>query len=171
MMTAKFCIAPPTSSPVARHHGPIFAVMLARLIGYRDPLIRRLRDPSVRKTDTELKYVADVLADPTKDRRRPNQVTDSREKLCRAAYFLEYLHGNGGKVRPEDAELLRKRAGSKMTADDAEVLAAKTCRVDERTIRRSVKYAKALGSGEWWRSAEHLARKGPRKRESLHRTY
>jgi hypothetical protein len=137
-----------------RHHGPLFAMLLARLIGYRDPLIRRLRDPAVPKTDDELKYIADVLADPTKDRRTPNQVTESRDKLRRAAIYLECLY-----------------TGGKETVAEAEESAASRCKLDERTIRRAVKYAKALGGGEWWRSAEHLAKKGPRKHESLHRTY
>jgi len=46
-----------------RHYGPKYAVMLARLIGYRRPLVHRLHDPEVEKTQDELDYVAGVLAD------------------------------------------------------------------------------------------------------------
>jgi hypothetical protein len=135
-------------------YGPKFAVMLARLIGYRDPLIQRLRDPKVKKDQKEHEFVASRLVDsfkwPT-----PNQVIESREKLRRAAYYLEFL----------------KAQGSPLTTEEAAERAAERCNVDARTIRRAVKYAKELGDGEWWKSALHLARKGPRKRPSLHRTY
>jgi len=151
-------------------YGPVFALLLARLIGHRQPLIDRLRHPEEKKTSAEHEFLADVLASPRKWP-TPEQVLNSREKLRRAAYFLEYRYGSGGKVRPEDAELLGKDSGSKLTDGNAELLAARKCKVDEKTIKRAVKYARALGNGEWWRSAEHLAKKGPRKRESLHRTY
>src|SRR5262245_48708439 len=100
-------------------YGPVFAVTLARLIGYRAPLIQRLRDREVKKTPEEHEFVADRLDDsfkwPT-----PNQVTESREKLRRAAYYLEYL----------------KAPGSPLTSEEAESKAARKCKVDERTIRR-----------------------------------
>ena len=135
-------------------YGSVFAVMLARLIGYRDPLIQRLRERGEKKTPQEHEFIADRLADSFKWPTL-NQVTESREKLRRAAYYLEFL----------------KAPGSTLTTDESTERAAKKCKVDARTIRRAVKYAKALGGGEWWKSALHLAKKGPRKRNSLHRTY
>jgi hypothetical protein len=168
--------------PAMKLYGPIFAVMLADLIGYREPLIDRLlRDPAeVKLKPVERKFLASRLADSFK---WPTsiQVSESRDKLRRAAHYLEYLYGNDGRVTAENAELLGKKSGSKMTAADAEQLASRKCRRSTRTIQRAVEYAQALppslfvpadlGDGKWWTSAIHLAKKGPRKHESLHRTY
>ena len=135
------------------HYGPHYAVRLCRIIGYRRPLIDRLRDPALQITQDEMSYLAGVLEGTEPPWPTPGQVTVSRDKLQRAAYYLDFLW-EGGKL-------------GKMTA--AEVYAARKCRVDVRTVRRSLDYAKALEGGAWWRDAARLARK--RKSESLHLTY
>jgi hypothetical protein len=143
-----------------RHHGPVFAVLLARWIGYREPLIRRLLDPAVEKTPAELAFVADVLAGRFKwPKGGPKSVAARRRQLHVAATYLEFLYADG-----------------KRGKDTAAVAhAVRQCKISgrfpERKVWRNIKYAKALAGGEWWRSAEHLARKGPRKREPLHRTH
>ena len=55
-----------TTSPdiVEEHYSADFALLLCRLIGYREPLIDRLRDPAVKKTPAEMEYLAERLADP-----------------------------------------------------------------------------------------------------------
>jgi hypothetical protein len=139
-----------------KHHGPRFAVLLCRWIGYREPLIARLRDPGLQKDRHEMEYLADVLANPNHRWPTPKQVAESREHLHRAAVYLEFLWKDG-------------KRGKKMEAlnhvcDEFEI--------DLSTAQRSVnKRAKHLAGGEWWKSAEHLAKKGQRKSESLHRTY
>ena len=49
-----------------KHHGPKFAVYLARLINHRRPLIDRLRDPAVTLDQVERAFLADVLEDRVK---------------------------------------------------------------------------------------------------------
>jgi hypothetical protein len=138
-----------------KHHGPQFAVLLCRWIGHRGPLIARLRDPALQKDQHELEYLADVLANPNHRWPTPNQVTESRKHLRRAAVYLEFLWKDG-------------RCGKKIKARDH---VCDVFEIDVSTAQRSVRYAKHLADGEWWKSAEHLAKKGPRKSESLHRTY
>jgi hypothetical protein len=137
-----------------KHYGPQYAVLLCRLIGHREPLIARLRDPAIPRTQHEMEYLADVLAKP--ERWSSQKTVDkSREKLRRAGYYLEFLWkgGSPGKTMAAQEHVVRK------------------CRVNLSTVRRSVDYAKDLGGGEWWRSTERLAKKGLRKRASLRRTY
>jgi hypothetical protein len=144
---------PPTRSPnLSPLYSSDFAVLLAKLIGYRQPLIDRLRDLRVKHDRGELEYLADVLEH---SRRWPteNQVLNRREKLRRAAYYLQFRDGEGK----------GKEAAKQRAADE--------CGVDAKTIARAVKYARRLGDGEWWRSAEHLAKKGRRKLASLRATY
>lgn len=143
-----------------RHYGPQFAVLLCDWIGHREPLINRLRDPAVTKTQHEMEYLAKVLADPNHKWPTPGQVAERRKRLRRAAYYLEFLWKDG-------------KLGKKMAALEYVQLKCKDGRkkLDQSTVQRSVKYAKCLANGEWWKSAEHLAKKGSRKSESLHRTY
>ncbi|MFZ0402027.1 MAG: hypothetical protein WAL03_13190 [Pseudolabrys sp.] len=134
-------------------YGPEYAVRLCRIIGHRQPLIERLRDPAVRRTPHEMEYLAEVLDKPNHKWPTPGQVTRRREKLRRAAYYLEFLWMDG-----ED--------GKKMAA---QVYAARKCRVDVSTVRKSLPYARRLEGGAWWKDTARLARK--RKSESLHLTY
>jgi hypothetical protein len=138
-----------------KHYGPRYAVRLCRTIGHREPLIARLRDPDLPKTQDEMRYLADVLAGTEPQWPTPGKVTVSREKLRRAAYYLEFLWKDG-------------KLGKKMAAQEHVV---RKCKVNLSTVRRSLAYAERLENGEWWKDAEHLAKKGPRKRASLHRTY
>ena len=142
------------------HHGPRFAVLLCHWIGHRGPLIARLRDPALQKDQHELEYLANVLANPNHKWPTPNQVAESRKHLRRAAVYLEFLWKDG-------------RRGKKIAALENVRLKCKADRrkIDMRTAQRSIKWAKELAGGEWWKSAEHLAKKGSRKSESLHRTY
>jgi hypothetical protein len=144
----------PPSPDLSPLYDAEFAVLLAKLIGYREPLIARLRDRHMRHDRTELEYLADVLEKHSHRWPTQKQVENRREKLRRAAYYLQFLHAGEGKGKEE-----------------AKRLAAEKCRVDAKTIARAVKYAKGLGGGEWWRSAEHLAKKGRRKLASLRATY
>jgi hypothetical protein len=142
-----------------KHYGPRFAVLLCRWIGYREPLIARLRDPALQKDQHEMEYLADVLATnhkwPT-----PKQVAESRKHLRRAAYYLEFLWADG-------------KLGKKMAALEHVRLECNAghMKIDLSTAQRSINWAKKVAGGEWWKSAEHLAKKGSRKSESLHRTY
>ena len=135
------------------HFGPRYAVRLCRIIGHRQPLIDRLRDPGLQNTQDEMQYLAGVLAGIEPPWPTPWQVTVRREKLRRAVCYLEFLWRDG-------------KLGKKMAA---QAYAARKCRVDESTVRDSLDYAKNLESGEWWKDAERLARK--RKIGSLRRTY
>ena len=45
-------------------YGPEYAVRLCRIIGHRQPLIERLRDPAGRRTPHEMEYLAEVLDKP-----------------------------------------------------------------------------------------------------------
>ena len=143
-----------------KHYGPQFAVHLCRWIGHRGPLIARLRDPAVQKDQHELEYLADVLANPNHKWPTPGQVDESRKHLRRAAVYLEFLW-KGGKLGKTTAALehvrLKCKTGHK--------------KLDLRTAQRSIKRARELAGGEWWKATEHLAKKGSRKSESLHRTY
>jgi hypothetical protein len=143
-----------------KHYGPRFAVLLCRWIGHRGPLIARLRDPAEPKTQHEMEYLADVLADPNHRWPTPGQVDESRKHLRRAAYYLEFLWTDG-------------KLGKKMAALEHVRLKCKAGhkKIDLSTAQRSLNWAKKLAGGEWWKSAEHLAKKGLRKSESLHRTY
>jgi hypothetical protein len=138
-----------------KHHGPIFAVLLAHSIGYRKPLIDRLRDPAVEKTDDELKFAADALDGGVK---WPNSrsIARDRKRLRIAAYYLEFARGEPGR-------------GQKGKAENS---AAGNCGIlDTREVRRAVLYAKTVRYGQWrwWDIASRMARKG--KIEQLHRTY
>ena len=136
-----------------KHYGPIYAVLLARRIGHREPLIARLRDRDVPLTQPERDYLADVLANPKHKWPTPGKVAESRKKLERAAHYLEFLNASG-------------KPGKKMAAS-AHVV--DKCKVNMSTVRRSVKYAERLDGGKWWAETSRLARK--RKASSLHRTY
>ena len=140
-----------------KHHGPNFAVYLARLINYRRPLISRLRDPAVTLDQVEREFLADVLEDRVKwPRGGPKSVDARRKQLRVAATYLEFARGD-----PRKGQI-----------GDAEEFAADRCDIaDVRMVRRHVKYAKALTDGRWrwWDMASRLARKG--KIEQLHRTY
>jgi hypothetical protein len=68
-----------------KHYGSRFAVLLCRWIGHRAPLIARLRDHAEPKDQHEMDYLADVLANPNHRWPTPNQVTQSRKHLHRAA--------------------------------------------------------------------------------------
>jgi hypothetical protein len=138
-----------------KHYGPRFAVLLCHWIGHRGPLIARLRDPAIQKDQHELEYLADVLDDPNHKWPTPGQVAESRKHLHRAAVYLEFLWKGG-------------KCGKKMAALEHVRL---KCDINLSTAQRSVDWAKKLAGGEWWKTAEHLAKKGPRKSESLHRTY
>lgn len=145
-----------------RHHGPVFAVLLARWIGYRQPLLDRLYDHSVPKSDHELDFVADVLAGRFRwPKGAAKSVAARRRQLRVAATYLEGLYSEG-KPTPGKARA-------------AVAFAIERCKISgrdpERKVWRNVNYAKKVADGAWWRSAEHLARKGSRKRASLHRTY
>jgi hypothetical protein len=131
-----------------RHHGPVFAVLLAHSIGHLDPLLARLRDTSVDKTYDELEFAAKVWAGVIKlPKGGVRRVKMCRDRLRMAAYYLEFDRGEPRKGR--------KVAG---VADLSE-------------IRRSVRFAKTVtyGSERWWDIAAKLARKG--KIGQLHRTY
>lgn len=134
-------------------YGPVFAVLLARWIGHREPLIARLRDPAEPLTQPERDYLADVLAGTEPRWPTPGQVAESRKKLERAAHYLEFLNASG-------------RPGKKMAALE---YAVRECKVNRSTVQRSVKYAERLADGKWWAATSRLARK--RKIASLHRTY
>jgi hypothetical protein len=140
-----------------KHHGPNFAVYLARLINYRRPLINRLRDPAVKLDQVERTFLADVLEDRVKwPRGGSKSVAAHRKHLRVAATYLEFVRG----------------APRKGQIGDAEEFAADRCDIaDVRIVRRHVKYAKALTDGRWrwWDMASRLARKG--KIKQLHRTY
>jgi hypothetical protein len=140
-----------------KHHGPVFAVLLAHSIGYLDPLLARLRDTSVEKTYEELEFTAKVRAGviklPTGGLRR---VKMYRNRLRMAAYYLEFDRGE-------------PRRGRKVAA---ERFAAGKCDVtDLSEIRRAVRFAKTVAyrSERWWDIASKMARKG--KIGQLHRTY
>jgi hypothetical protein len=136
-----------------KHYGPFYAVLLADpSIGHREPLIARLRDPAVPLRQHERDYLAVVLAVPVRWPPRKT-VAKTREKMRRAAFYFQFLYENGGKKL--------KALGD----------AANECEVDESTIKRSLKDVKNLAGGEWLKTVKHLAKKGPRKRASLHRTY
>ena len=81
------------SPDVTVHHSAEFAIMLSRLIGYRDPLIERLNDRNEIKTPAEHEYIASVWGDPNHKWPTPSQVTMRREHLRRAAAFLEFSVG------------------------------------------------------------------------------
>jgi len=136
-----------------KHYGPNFAILLARLIGYRRPLIARLRDPNLTLTMLEREFHAAVCAGqirwPLGGGRK--SVTKARQKLRRAVTFLIFriVDGQPAKAALSDAALRHQ--------------------VTTRTIEENLKFAKGLGSGEWWASASRLARK--RKVAQLHRTY
>ena len=145
-------------------YGPKWAVLIARLVGHRDPLADRLmRNPTLELAERD--FLKDRLANPDKWP-TPKQVLASREKLERAAYYLEFLYDEVDARFPEMFE----REYSRFNVAALQKVADKFG-VDKKTIRRAVKFAKALGGGEWWTSASHLAKKGPRKRASLRRTF
>jgi hypothetical protein len=154
--------APPPLPAITKHYGPIYAVRMARWIGYREPLIYRLRDPTVSLDLVEREYLADVLAEWPKpkgtSKSEPKGTSKSvvrrRNQLRAAAVYLEFLNA-GGKPGKGDAAV--KAAADRCTW------------ITERTIRRNLSYAKSLGDGEWWTDASRLARK--RKLEALHRMY
>lgn len=71
-------------------YGPKWAVLIARLVGHRDPLADRLmRNPTLELAERD--FLKDRLANPDKWP-TPKQVLASREKLERAAYYLEFLY-------------------------------------------------------------------------------
>jgi hypothetical protein len=135
-----------------RLYGPRWAVLLARLIGHRQPLIDRLLDQSREQDQIEREFHAAVYAGKFKwPKGNAASVDSRREKLRRAAVFL------------------RLHVGQQMLRPDALEETAKECRCSERWVEKSLKFAEDLGGGEWWRAASRLARK--RKFEALARTY
>ena len=131
------------SPDVTVHHSAEFAIMLCRLIGYREPLIERLNDRNEVKTPAEHEYIASVWADPNHKWPTPSQVAKRREHLRRAAVFLEFLW-EGGEGGGKWRHMITWCAN---------------LGIDQSTVQTSVKYASELGGGEWWSSAEHLAKK------------
>ena len=111
---------------------------------YRDPLIDRLNDRKEEKTHAEHEYIASVWADPDHKWPTPNQVEMSREHLRPSAAFLEFPWKDGKRGKTMEAY-----------GHVCEVF-----EIDLKTARHSVKYARKLGDGEWWNSAERMAKKG-----------
>jgi hypothetical protein len=135
---------------------------LARWIGHREPLIARLLDPAVEKTQAELEFVADVIAGRFEwPKGTATSVAARRRQLRVAAHYLEFLYDEG---KPAPG---KKEAAVSFAVDRCNI----SGKFPARKVWRNVKYARQLANGKWWESAEHLAKKGPRKRESLHRTY
>jgi hypothetical protein len=154
-------------------HGPEYAVMLARLIGYRDPLIRRLLDPAVPKTDTELNYVASVLAKGVKWPTR-KQVIESRKKLRRAVTFLRLHVVDGHPEKKAKIDAASKHRTSRDRTSRARPGVRRQPGVTTRTIEEALKFAKKLDGGEWWADTSRLARKARTdkyKLAQLTRTY
>jgi hypothetical protein len=136
-----------------KHYGPNFAVLLARLIGYRRPLLVRLRDQNLTLTMLEREFHAAVCAGAIRWPRGGGRksVTKARQKLRRTVTFLIFRIVDG------------------LPAKAALIDTALRHRVTSRTIEENLSFAKGLGSGEWWASASRLARK--RKVAQLHRMY
>jgi hypothetical protein len=137
-----------------KHPHAVFAVMLAHSIRHFDPLLARLRDPSVKLEWYERKFLADNW-----DKQRPGGkrlVEKNRKWLGIAAHYLEFGRGEPGKGRAREAE---------------DFAAGKYNGIDPREVRRAVKFAKTVnyGTGRWWDLAVKMAREG--KIEKLHRTY
>jgi hypothetical protein len=137
-----------------RHYGPVWAQLLARWIGHRQPIIDRLLDPSISLTMAEREFLAGVIAGQFEWPKGTGKSVEVRLKQLRAAaVYLEFLNASG-----------------KPGKDDAAVKDAATqCKITERSVRRNIKFARALAGGKWWDDASRLARK--RKLEALHRTY
>jgi hypothetical protein len=141
-----------------RHYGPKYAVMLARLIGYRQPLVRRLRDPEVEKTQDELDYVAGVLADdgakwPTRKHIVNGHPKKKAKGLAAEQHRTSRDYTSSKRARPG----VRREPG-----------------VTPRTIEEALRFAKKLGDGEWWAGTSRLARKARTdkyKLAQLMRTY
>jgi hypothetical protein len=159
-----------------RHYGPKYAVMLARLIGYRQPLVRRLRDPEVEKTQDELDYVAGVLADDGAKWPTRKQVIESRKKLRRAVTFLRLHIVNGHpKKKAKGLAAEQHRTSRDYTSSKrARPGVRREPGVTPRTIEEALRFAKKLGDGEWWAGTSRLARKARTdkyKLAQLMRTY
>lgn len=138
-------------------YGPDFAMLLARWIGYRAPLIARLRDRAVEKTPAELEFVADAIAGRVKwPRGNRATVVKARMKLRRTVTFMRFNIVDG------------------LAEKTAKIDAASRHGVTKRTIEADLSFAKKLGGGEWWAAASRLARKGrtnKHKLAQLQRTY
>ena len=153
----------PDLSPAPRpHYGPEWAMILWRLIGYRKPLLDRLRDPQVELTPDERKFHADVH-DGLIPRRRgtDKSVEVRREKLRRVATFLQY-------------HIARQEPGRHHElVTNAEQDAANACGIGLRQLQLDVANVKKHYR-EWYDATERLAHKAAtrdEKLESLRATY
>src|SRR5262249_20170630 len=150
VMTAKL---PPGSPNLSPRYDPEWAILLWRLIGYRQPLIDRLRDRTVDKTSTELEFIADVL-DGTFPPHRGTEISveRNRNRLGRVATFLEF------------------RIARRFLWEKALEETASQWGVTKETVLNDNKWAeKELGGGEWYRAAHRLAHKAaPARRKSSH---
>src|SRR5262245_1888086 len=140
-----------------KHWGPNFAIRLDFWIDYRRPLVARLRDPVIEKTQVELDYLATRYADRVK--RLPggrHRMVERRKHLRVAATFIElHIH-------------------QKMPKKNARADTAKRHGLGVRAVYYSLEFAKSLhdpdgGPWTWWAIAERMARKG--KITQLRRMY
>ncbi len=157
-----------------RHYGPKYAVMLARLIGYRRPLVHRLHDPEVEKTQDELDYVAGVLADDGAKWPTRKQVIESRKKLRRAVTFLRFHIVDGHPEKMAKSLAAKQHRTSRDKTSRARLGVRREPGVTPRTIEEALRFAKKLGDGEWWAGTSRLARKARTdkyKLAQLMRTY
>jgi hypothetical protein len=139
-----------------KHHSAFFAVLLAYSIGYFDPLVARLSDPSVGLEPYERAFLATNWGKPIKGGGR--KVDMYRNRLRIAAHYLESDRGDPGEGKKIAAERFAAAECGLNTKDTGEV-------------RRAVRFARRVhyGPWSWWDIAAQMARKG--KIEQLHRTY
>jgi hypothetical protein len=156
-----------------RRYGHKYAVMLARLIGHRRPLIDRLRDPAIDKTQAELEYVANILVDGVKWPTR-KQVIENRKKLRRAVTFLRFHVVEGHPEKKAKGLAAKQHRTSRDYTLRSRPGVRREPGVTTKTIEEALKYAKKLGGGEWWADTSRLARKARTdkyKLAQLTRTY